>query len=588
MPDIPPRPTESLGGVSHEVSALAGHHKLGNLTVVYDDNHISIEDNTDIATSEDVCARYAAYGFHVQRVEWLCGSAGSGVSYHEDVAALHRALSVAKAHTGQPSFISLRTIIGWPAPNKQNSGQAHGSALGEEEVAATKRILGFDPAVAFPVEEDVVRHARQVAERGRRSHAEWNESFAAWARANPERKQLLDRMAARRLPDGWAGGLPVFPPSGTGLATRRASGAVLNALAAPLPELWGGSADLAESNNTTLEGEQSFIPEEFQTKLFPGHRYGRVLHFGVREHAMGAVMNGIALHGGTRVYGGTFLAFSDYMRPSVRLAAMMGLPVTYVWTHDSIGLGEDGPTHQPVEHLWSLRAIPGLDVVRPADANETAVAWRTVLERARPAGICLTRQNVPVLDRSPGTGPGQGLASAEGAARGGYVLAEAPGGTPHVLLIGTGSEVHVALAARDLLAAEGIAARVVSMTCLEWFTGQDAAYQAQVLPPAVRARVCVEAGIAQGWWEVAGEAGQCVSLEEFGASAACQVLYERFGITPQRVAEAARTSIATAAGQPGAAETASRLPGAGCPQQTPHPAGKSGRRGPDDSRAADS
>jgi len=552
-------------GVSHEVSALAGHYKLGNLIVVYDDNHISIEDNTDIAKSEDVCARYAAYGFHVQRVEWLCGSADSGVSYHEDVAALHRALSAAKARTDQPSFISLRTIIGWPAPNKQNSGQAHGSALGAEEVAATKRILGFDPAVAFPVEEDVVRHARQAAERGRRSHAEWDESFAAWVRANPERKQLLDRMAARRLPDGWDGGLPVFPPSETGIATRRASGAVLNALAAPLPELWGGSADLAESNNTTLEGEQSFIPEEFQTKLFPGHRYGRVLHFGVREHAMGAVMNGIALHGGTRVYGGTFLAFSDYMRPSVRLAAMMGLPVTYVWTHDSIGLGEDGPTHQPVEHLWSLRAIPGLDVVRPADANETAVAWRTVLERARPAGICLTRQNVPVLDRSPGTGPGQGLASAEGAARGGYVLAEARGGTPQVLLIATGSEVHIALAARDLLTAHGIAARVVSMTCLEWFTEQDASYQAQVLPPALRARVCVEAGIAQGWWKIAGEAGQCVSHEQFGASAACQVLYEKFGITPQRVAEAARTSIATAAGQLGAAETASGLPGPGVP-----------------------
>jgi transketolase len=548
-------------GISHEVSALAAHQRLDNLIVIYDDNHISIEDNTDIAKSEDVGARYAAYGWHVQRVDWRrrgdggatagngAGSSGTGGngtgnrgSYHEDVAALHLALLRARAHTGQPSFIALRTIIGWPAPNKQNTGKIHGSALGAAEVAATKQILGFDPAVTFPAADNLVEHARQVARRGSRSHADWNDSFAAWARANPERKRLFDRLAAGRLPDGWADALPVFAPDPGGMATRRASGAVLSALAAPLPELWGGSADLAESNNTSMDGEPSFIPEEFQTKEFPGHRYGRTLHFGIREHGMGAIMNGIALHGGTRPYGGTFLIFSDYMRPAVRLAAMMRLPVTYVWTHDSIGLGEDGPTHQPVEQLWALRAIPGLDVVRPADANETAIAWRTILDRARPAGLCLTRQNLPTLDRAAGGG----LASADGAARGGYVLAEAPGGEPQVLLIATGSEVQIALTARELLAADGVRARVVSMTCLEWFAEQSAAYQESVLPAAVRARVCVEAGIALGWRAVAGDVGECVSLEHFGASAAYQTLYEQFGITAARVAAAANGSIARA------------------------------------------
>jgi len=412
-------------GISHEVSSLAAHQQLDNLIVLYDDNHISIEDDTAIAKSEDVCERYAAYGWHVQRVEWLRNSAGNSSTYDEDVEALYRAFGQAKAHDGQPSFIALRTIIGWPAPTKQNTGKSHGSALGAEEVAATKRILGFDPDVNFPEEAEIVGQARQVARRGQRSHAEWDISFAEWAQAHPDRKALFDRMAARRLPDDWTESLPVFPADPKGMATRRASGAVLNALAAPLPELWGGSADLAESNNTTMEGEPSFIPEQFQTKEFPGNRYGRTLHFGIREHGMGAILNGIALHGGTRPYGGTFLIFSDYMRPAVRLAAMMGLPVTYVWTHDSIGLGEDGPTHQPVEQLWALRAIPGLDVVRPADANETVVAWRTILERARAAGLCLTRQNLPVLDRDDQGGPG--LAAAESAARGGYVLARARG-----------------------------------------------------------------------------------------------------------------------------------------------------------------
>ncbi len=543
-------------GVSHEVSALAGHHGLDNLIVLYDDNHISIEDDTDIAKSEDVCARYAAYGWHVQRVEWAHGD-GDSRRYEEDVAALHRAYLGALAHEGQPSFIALRTIIGWPAPNKQNTGKMHGSALGAEEVAATKRILRFDPAISFPEEEALVSHARQVMQRGQRRHSEWDGAFLRWAEANPERKSLFDRMARRKLPDGWADALPVFPAAKP-MATRRASGAVLNALAPGLPELWGGSADLAESNNTTMEGEPSFIPERFQTKEFPGNAYGRVLHFGVREHAMASILSGIALHGGTRPYGGTFLVFSDYMRPAVRLAAMMGLPVTYVWTHDSIGLGEDGPTHQPVEHLWALRAIPGLAVVRPGDANETAVAWRTVLDRGQPAGLCLTRQNLPVFDRTE-SNP-QRLASAEGVARGGYVLADTPelgglggavaqaGQQAHVLLVATGSEVQIALAAREILAAEGIGARVVSMPCLEWFAEQDNSYRISVLPPAVRARVCVEAGISLGWREIAGDVGECVSLEHFGASAAYQTLYEQFGFTAERVAEAARASLARAAG----------------------------------------
>jgi transketolase len=527
-------------GITHEAAALAGHQKLDNLVVIYDDNHISIEDDTNIAKSEDVAARYAAYGWNVQHVEWTRGDG----SYHEDVEALDRALRSAREHTGQPSFIRLRTIIGWPAPHKQNTGAAHGSALGADEVAGTKRILGFDPRVAFPEESEAVEHARGVAERGKRLHAEWDESFSAWARANPERKQLLDRIARRRLPDGWEQALPQFPPDAKGTATRRASGKILNGLASVLPELWGGSADLAESNNTTMDGQPSFIPEEHETRMFPGNRYGRVLHFGIREHGMGAILNGIALHGGTRPYGGTFLVFSDYMRPAVRLAAMMGLPVTYVWTHDSIGLGEDGPTHQPVEHLWALRAIPGLNIVRPADANETAVAWRTILERAEPAGLALTRQGVPVLDRSSATG----LASADGAVRGGYVLADGTStAEPAVVLIGTGSEVHIALAARELLETEGISARVVSMPCLEWFAAQDLSYQESVLPPSVRARVSVEAGVTLGWRPVVGEAGECVGLEHFGASAAYQRLYEQYGITAERVAEAARSSIARAA-----------------------------------------
>ncbi len=525
-------------GISHEAASLAGHQQLGNLIVLYDDNSISIEDDTNIAKSEDVAARYEAYGWHVQRLSWRQAD-----GYHENVQELYEAFQTAKQTTTAPSFISLRTIIAWPAPHKQNTGAAHGSALGADEVAATKEVLGFDPSVSFPPEDELVAHARKVADRGKQAHAAWDEQFTAWSTAHPQQHELFDRLSSRRLPAGWTDVLPYFPPDSKGMATRKASGAVLNALAPVLPELWGGSADLAGSNDTTMTGEPSFVPEIHQTKMFPGNPYGRVLHFGIREHTMGAVLNGIALSGLTRPYGGTFLVFSDYMRPSVRLAALMGLPVTYVWTHDSIGLGEDGPTHQPVEHLWALRAIPGLDVVRPADANETTVAWRTILERTdHPAGLCLSRQNLPVFER---TADGTGLGSAEGTAKGGYVLADADGGQPEVILIGTGSEVQIALAASKLLAEDGIKARVVSMPCVEWFGEQDASYRDQVLPPHIKARVSVEAGIALGWREFVGDAGRSVSLEHFGASADYEKLYAEFGITADGVAQAARASLAS-------------------------------------------
>lgn len=516
-------------GISHEASSIAGHQKLGNLIVIYDDNHISIEDNTQIALSEDVVKRYEAYGWHTQSVDWTASG-----EYVEDVPALYKALEAAKAETGRPSFIRLRTIIGWPAPNKQNTGKIHGSALGEAEVAATKRVLGMDPAKTFDVPAEVLAHARGIAQRGRAGRAEWEKSYAEWRLANPERAAELDRISRRELPAGWATALPSFQQDAS-VSTRKASGDVLSALAPVLPELWGGSADLADSNLTTMKGEPSFIPEEHQTKEFPGNRYGRTLHFGIREHAMGAILNGIALHGGTRPYGGTFLVFSDYMRPSVRLAALMKLPVTYVWTHDSIGLGEDGPTHQPIEHLWALRAIPGLDVVRPADANETAHAWKTVLEHTdRPAALALTRQNLPVFE---GT-------SAEGVAHGGYVLREASDGQPRVIVIATGSEVQIALDGRELLEAQGIPTRVVSMPCVEWFNGQETAYKQTVLPSSIRARVAVEAGIALGWHEYVGECGEVVSLEHFGASAPYKTLYEQFGLTADRVAAAAKASLA--------------------------------------------
>ncbi|HET9656016.1 MAG TPA: transketolase [Kineosporiaceae bacterium] len=533
-------------GVTSEASSLAGTQQLGNLVVLYDANHISIEDDTAVALSEDTGKRYEAYGWHVQTVDWTGGkgtAAGKDGSYDEDVQALHAALTAARDETSRPSLVILRTVIAWPAPNLMNTGKSHGAALGEAEIRATKQVMGMDPDRKFQVDDDVLAHAREVADRGKILHAEWNERFNAWRAADPDRAALWERLTERRLPEGWTDVLPSFP-GGKDVATRKASGAVLNALGPALPELWGGSADLAESNNTTIEGSPSFLPGGISTQTWgQGDPYGRTLHFGIREHAMGSILNGIALHGGLRVYGATFLVFSDYMRPAVRLAALMKLPVVYVWTHDSIGLGEDGPTHQPVEHLASLRAIPNLDVVRPADANETVWAWRTILGHTdRPAGICLSRQNLPTFDRTPGSG----FAPADGVARGGYVLAEAEGGAPEVILVGTGSEVQIAVAAREQLQAEGIATRVVSMPCREWFDAQDAQYRAAVLPASVRARVSVEAGIAQGWREIVGDAGRIVSLEHFGASADYQTLFREFGLTAGHVVAAARESLAAA------------------------------------------
>ncbi len=525
-------------GVSSEASSLAATQRLGNLTLIYDNNRISIEDDTSIALSEDTAARYAAYGWHVQTVDWTNG----GTSYTENVKALADALEAARQVTDRPSFIDLRTIIAWPAPNAQNTGGSHGSALGEDEVRATKEVLGFDPDQTFQVAPEVIEHTRKLVERGREARQEWQRAFDQWAQANPERKQLYDRMIVRELTPGWQDALPSWSADEKGVASRAASGEVLGALAPVLPELWGGSADLAGSNNTTPKGQPSFLPTDRQSKKFAGDPYGRVLHFGIREHAMGAIMNGIAVHGGTRVYGGTFLTFSDYMRPSVRLAALMRLPVTYVWTHDSIGLGEDGPTHQPVEHLTALRAIPGLDVVRPADANEVAQAWKTILEHNdRPAGLILSRQNLPTFPRDA-----DGFNSAERTARGGYVLKDCDK-EPEVLLIGTGSEVQLAVRAQEQLAADGVRARVVSMPCVEWFFEQDEAYRESVLPAEVRARVSVEAGVALGWRGILGDAGRAVSLEHFGASAAGSLLYKEFGFTPEKVAEAARESIRAAA-----------------------------------------
>jgi transketolase len=533
-------------GVSHEVSALAGHHKLGNLLVIWDDNQISIEDDTAIAKSEDVVKRYEAYGFHVQRVDWVQPD-----GYREDVPALYAAIEAARAETSRPSFIALRTIIGWPAPHKQNTGKIHGSALGEDEVAATKTVMGLDPAGQFVVDDDVLAHARAVRDRGQAARMRWQQAFDAWAAANPERHALFTRLSTRSLPEGWTAALPEFPADAKGVATRAASGKILNALGPVLPELWGGSADLAESNNTTIEGEPSFAPPEYSTKVFPADWFGRTLHFGIREHGMGSILNGIVLHGGTRPYGGTFLVFSDYMRPSVRLAALMKLPVIYVWTHDSIGLGEDGPTHQPVEQLTALRAIPGLSVVRPADANETVWAWRGALEHTvGPTALCLTRQNVPTFDRGL-------LADASGVLRGAYVLAEASGGAqslnapaarPGVILIGTGSEVQLCLSAREVLEAQGVPTRVVSMPCQEWFAAQDEAYRASVLPPTVKARVSVEAGVTLSWHHHVGDTGVSVGLEHYGASAPYQVVFEKFGFTTDRVVAAARSALARTEG----------------------------------------
>ncbi len=525
-------------GVSSEASSIAGTQRLGNLTLIYDDNQISIEGDTDVALSEDVAARYEAYGWHVQLVDWTHG----GGQYREDVPALHDAIRKAEGVADQPSLIVLRTIIAWPAPDAQNTGGAHGSALGEPEVAATKKVLGFDPDLTFAVDPHVLEHTRLAVSRGKDAQAAWDTQFQHWTTKPSADVALFERMQTRTLPEGWTDALPSFPADPKGLATRKASGSVINAVAAVLPELWGGSADLAGSNNTTIEDAPSFLPKDRSTKAWKGDPYaGRVLHFGIREHGMGAIMNGIASHGGTRVFGGTFLTFSDYMRGSVRLASLMGLPVTYVWTHDSIGLGEDGPTHQPIEHLAALRAIPGLDVVRPADANETVACWQTVLEHTdRPAGLVLSRQNLPTFPRDA-----DGFSDVSNVHRGGYVLLDTEG-VPDVVLIGTGSEVQLAVEARALLAEKGVAARVVSMPCIEWFNEQEAAYRETVVPPTVKARVSVEAGVKMGWREIVGDHGRMVSIEHYGASADYERIYTEFGITAQAVADSAEDSIRVA------------------------------------------
>ncbi|MFC7955655.1 transketolase [Rhodococcoides kroppenstedtii] len=519
-------------GVTSEASSLAGTQQLGNLILFYDDNKISIEHSTDIALSEDTAARYEAYGWHVQVVEG-----------GENVTAIEEAIEAAKAVTDKPSIIVLRTIIGFPAPTMMNTGAVHGAALGDEEVAAVKKALNFDPDATFEVSDEVIAHTRGLQQRGRAAHEAWSKDFDAWSEREPDRRVLLDRLTKGALPEGWTDVLPTWEPGSKAVATRAASGKVLGAVGPVLPELWGGSADLAGSNNTTIEGAKSFGPTSISTDDWDAEPYGRTLHFGIREHAMGAILSGIVMHGPTRAYGGTFMQFSDYMRPAVRLASLMDIDPIYVWTHDSVGLGEDGPTHQPVEHLAALRAIPNLSVVRPADANETAHAWRAVLARSSssgPVGLALTRQGVPVLE---GT-------DYEGVSKGGYVLVESSKAVPDVVLIGTGSEVQYAVEAQKTLEAQGIGARVVSMPCVEWFFSQDQNYRDQILPPTVTARVSIEAGIAMPWYRIVGGHGEIISLEHFGESADAATLFREYGFTADAVVAAAQRSIANVAQRP--------------------------------------
>ena len=526
-------------GVTAEAASLAGHQKLGNLVVIYDSNQISIEDDTNIAFTEDLSKRYESYGWHTQVVDWKKTG-----DYVEDIAELYAAIEKAKSVTDKPSLITLRTIIGWPSPKKQNTGKIHGSALGAEELAGLKGVLGFDPEKTFDVAPEVIAHTRGYQKHASDVRSNWEATFDAWAAENPDKKKLLDRVVTGAVPAGLEAALPSFE-SGSSVSTRVASGKVINALAEVMPELWGGSADLADSNMTTITGAKSFAPAEWSTHEWTGDKYGRVLHFGIREHAMGAIVNGIVLHGNTRAFGGTFLIFSDYMRPAVRLAALMGVPSIFVWTHDSVALGEDGPTHQPIEQLATLRAIPNLDIVRPADANETAYAWKTVLERRQgPAGLALSRQNLPVFARGEADETGAVFAGAEQTAKGAYTLLEAANGKPQVILIATGSEVEIAVAARIQLEASGIATRVVSAPCLEWFDEQPAAYREQVLPADVEAKVSVEAGLALGWNKYIGASGQSVSIEHFGASADAKTLYREFGMTADAVVSAAKATIA--------------------------------------------
>ncbi|MCI7551280.1 MAG: transketolase [Actinomycetaceae bacterium] len=528
-------------GITSEASSLAGTQKLGNLILFYDENQITIEDNTSIAFTEDVLARYEAYGWHTQEVSWRPSDGGT---YNEDINALYDAILQAQAVVDKPSIIKLNTLIAWPAPHVQNTANAHGNALGEEEVRGLKQALGLNPDAHFDVSDELLAYTREsLAGRAHEIRAEWDARFAAWRDNNPEKSELLDRLVDRELPEGWESELPSFD-SGTSVSTRSASGTVLSAVKDVLPELWGGSADLAGSNNTTMTGEPSFLPEERSSKMFPGNQFGRTLHFGVREHAMGAILNGITLSGLTRPYGGTFFVFADYMRPAVRLASLMEIPSIFVWTHDSIGVGEDGPTHQPIEHLWAYRAIPGLSIVRPADANETVYAWRCALERVDgPTGLVLTRQNLPVIDRSGGDAD-EGYADASQTLRGAYVLADGS----DVIIIATGSEVSIALDARQILANEGISARVVSAPCLEWFDEQSDEYRESVLPHTIHARVSVEAGTTFGWSRYIGDAGRAVGIDHFGASAPGAELFERFGITAEVVAQAAHESLESVRG----------------------------------------
>ena len=509
-------------GVTSEASSLAGHQQLGNLVVLYDDNHISIEGDTEVSFTEDVLARYRAYGWNVLHVDMQTDGS-------IDVHALDSAIGEAASRSDKPTLVRVRNVIGWPAPNLQNTGKIHGSALGEAEVAATKEILGVDTSASFQISDALLAHTRKVSQRGVAVHQEWNSALATWSKSNPDAAKLYKRLLARELPSDWHTSIPRFEP-GSSIATRKASGDTINAIAAVLPELWGGSADLGDSNLTSIEHGNSFLPSDSaMPNASPG---GRIIHYGIREFAMACAMNGMALGGITRPFAGTFLVFSDFMRGAVRLSALMNIPATYVWTHDSIGLGEDGPTHQPVEHLWALRAIPNLHVIRPADANETATAWRLILEANHPAGICLSRQNLPVI-------ASDATSDVSKVGKGAYVISESSGDIA-VILIATGSEVSLALAAQATLESSGVSTRVVSAPCLEWFDNQSADYRESVLPSNVTARISVEAGISQGWWKYVGSAGRCISLEHYGASAGAEKLYEEFGITSEAIVIAAQ------------------------------------------------
>ena len=511
-------------GVSAEASSLAGTQELGALNVIYDDNRISIEGDTHNAFTEDVSARYRAYGWHV--IDVAAAANGS-----VDIVALDAAMVAAKKETAKPSLIRMKSVIAWPAPKAQGTAGSHGSALGDEEIAATKVALGLNPEEKFAMPADVLAHARLVKDRAAKVRKEWNTKFANWQSSNPEQAKLLERLRTKALPAGWDSDIPTFAP-GKDVATRAASGQVINAIAKHLPEFWGGSSDLAGSNNTSIEGGGSFLPSSSAIK--GAHPYGRIIHFGIREHAMGSILNGIALHGLTRSFGGTFAVFSDYMRPAVRLAALMNIPSTFVWTHDSIGVGEDGPTHQPIEHFAALRAIPGLDVIRPGDANEVAESWKKILTRGRAAGILLSRQNLPVLDRSE-------CAPATGTAKGAYILKDAV--NPKAILIATGSEVSLAIDVQSALAAQGIAVRVVSAPCLEWFSEQDQSYRDEVLPASIKLKVSIEVGIAQGWHQLIGDGGITISLEHYGASADAKRLFKEFGFSVEAIVSKVKAAL---------------------------------------------